>query len=256
MPPLTGGSRANAARESGPDDPARDLSNRLSPATSRSTSTHEVRMDGHLVPARSLIRIPRQERSIATVHAILDATLIAVAEKGAAFNMNRVAEVAGIGSGPIYQYFANREMLLAGVVERAVMEIEATVRARIEEHRSASPDERIRVWLEALADAFEPYARLITALEQDAPALVRERSLDLDMRLRELALEVVASRGIPLSQAMSSALYVALGGVELTLLRWFAERPPDISRPLLLDRLGAMLRSLSAPVGEQAMGRY
>lgn len=71
-------------------------------------------------------RKPKQERSRATVDAIIDATFIAVAERGTAATTTRyVAELAGVSVGSLYEYFANKEALFDAVGERLVDEIEA-----------------------------------------------------------------------------------------------------------------------------------
>ena len=48
--------------------------------------------------------------------AILDATIRVLADDGMAFTTTRVAEVAGVSVGTLYQYFPNRAALLNGVL--------------------------------------------------------------------------------------------------------------------------------------------
>ena len=58
-------------------------------------------------------RTPTQRRSRDTVGAILEATArVLVAEGPAAASTNRIAKVAGVGIGTLYQYFASREEIL------------------------------------------------------------------------------------------------------------------------------------------------
>lgn len=68
-------------------------------------------------------RRPQQARSKATVDAIIEATFIAVAEKGTADTTTRyVAQLAGVSVGSLYEYFANKEALFNAVGERFVDE--------------------------------------------------------------------------------------------------------------------------------------
>ncbi len=62
---------------------------------------------------------PRQARSSFTVQAILDAAT-RVLEKGslANFNTNKVAEIAGVSVGSLYQYFPNKDALMAQLILR------------------------------------------------------------------------------------------------------------------------------------------
>lgn len=63
-------------------------------------------------PAASPRKVPLQARAQATVTAILEATLQVLGEDGAAITTTRVAEVAGVSVGTLYQYFPNREAML------------------------------------------------------------------------------------------------------------------------------------------------
>ena len=68
---------------------------------------------------------PVQARSQATVDAILDAAArILVAEGYGGFTTNRVAAVAGVSVGSLYQYFPNKEALLAELKGRHVAQLE------------------------------------------------------------------------------------------------------------------------------------
>ena len=61
---------------------------------------------------------PRQERSRQMVAAILDATARVLREGGVdALSTNRVATVAGVSVGSLYQYFPNKESLLLALAE-------------------------------------------------------------------------------------------------------------------------------------------
>ncbi|MDG1484676.1 MAG: TetR/AcrR family transcriptional regulator [Myxococcota bacterium] len=62
-------------------------------------------------------KIPRQPRSRETVRAMLDATA-RILVRGEPLTTNRVAEVAGVSIGSLYQYFPGKEALVAALVER------------------------------------------------------------------------------------------------------------------------------------------
>src|SRR2546430_5666111 len=64
---------------------------------------------------------PRQTRSKATVDAILDATTRVLLELGFdGLTTNAVAHTAGVSIGSLYQYFPNKEALVAAVIERHI----------------------------------------------------------------------------------------------------------------------------------------
>jgi AcrR family transcriptional regulator len=62
---------------------------------------------------------PRQARATAMVDLVLEAaTRVLSSDSLAGFNTNRVAEVAGISVGSLYQYFPNKSSLIAALIER------------------------------------------------------------------------------------------------------------------------------------------
>ncbi len=64
-------------------------------------------------------KLPRQTRSAATVEVMLEAAARVLSESSlAGFNTNRVAEVAGVSVGSLYQYYPNKAALVAALIER------------------------------------------------------------------------------------------------------------------------------------------
>ena len=78
--------------------------------------------EGDPLPHSVLLKIPRQPRSIEMVHCILNAGMDVIRDSGLqAMTTNRVAEQAGISIGSLYQYFANRDSILTGIIERSLI---------------------------------------------------------------------------------------------------------------------------------------
>ncbi len=73
-------------------------------------------------------RKPRQERSKATVDAIVEAGLILLASEGPqGTTTRRIAEVAGVGVGSLYEYFDNREAVYRAMFQRMVNDAVAKI---------------------------------------------------------------------------------------------------------------------------------
>lgn len=69
-------------------------------------------------------KAPRQRRSRETVDVILAATARVLASDGyARASTNRIAEVAGVSVGSIYQYFPNKDALVLAVAEEHAAEM-------------------------------------------------------------------------------------------------------------------------------------
>ena len=87
-----------------------------------------------MAPRRKPAPVPRkrpvQERSAVTVDAILQAVEQVLDRHGlAGFTTNRVAEVAGVSVGTLYQYYPNKEALIRAVQERYLSQTLGAVRA-------------------------------------------------------------------------------------------------------------------------------
>jgi AcrR family transcriptional regulator len=102
---------------------------------------------------------PVQDRSRDTVTAILAATIRVLAEDGRALTTTRVAEVAGVSVGTLYQYFPNRQALITGVLadhlEAAIVAVEQTAE-QVRDRPLAEATERVvRAFLAAKAARVE-----------------------------------------------------------------------------------------------------
>ncbi len=77
-------------------------------------------------------RKPQQERAKATVDAIVEAGLILLAQDGPkGTSTRRIAEVAGIGVGSVYEYFENREAVHEAMFRRIVDDAAAMIKPLI-----------------------------------------------------------------------------------------------------------------------------
>lgn len=78
-------------------------------------------------------KLPSQARSQATVEAILGAAARVLAEQSlAGFNTNRVAEVAGVSVGSLYQYFPNKDALVVALITREQEKLASSLEAAVQ----------------------------------------------------------------------------------------------------------------------------
>ncbi|SDP35197.1 TetR/AcrR family transcriptional regulator [Afipia sp. GAS231] len=86
-----------------------------------------------------------QERSRATVDALVEATArILVREGFDKASTNRIAEVAGVSVGSLYQYYPGKEALVAAVIERHNQEIMQVVGGTLAEIGTLPIEQAIR----------------------------------------------------------------------------------------------------------------
>jgi AcrR family transcriptional regulator len=76
---------------------------------------------------------PKQERSRATIDAILTATARVLVKEGFdRASTNRIADAAGVSIGSLYQYFPSKEALVAALIERHTEEMTRELVARFD----------------------------------------------------------------------------------------------------------------------------
>jgi len=111
-----------------------------------------------------------QERSRATVDALIDATArILVKEGFDKASTNRIAEVAGVSVGSLYQYFPGKEALVAAVIERHQQEIMQLVRGELAEVASQPIKQGVRTLVAAAIKSHRLDPKLHQVLAEQIP---------------------------------------------------------------------------------------
>lgn len=97
-------------------------------------------------------REPKQQRARQTVDAVLDAVPRVLAKYGAlALTTNRVAEVAGVSIGSLYQYFPNKEAIYTALHDRHVEAVRAVIEQWFAEGAAAAVEDGTITLVERLA---------------------------------------------------------------------------------------------------------
>jgi AcrR family transcriptional regulator len=120
---------------------------------------------------------PSQTRSRVTVDVILEATARILGEHGyAGTNTNRIAEVAGVSIGSIYQYFPNKEALVAALRDRHSRDMHVLFQRVIGRRAGGSLLDGIAALVSALMQAHRADIALHVILE--TRVVGRERQAD------------------------------------------------------------------------------
>src|SRR6187549_2242906 len=113
---------------------------------------------------------PRQERARATIDALLTATArILVSEGFDKASTNRIAEVAGVSVGSLYQYFPSKEALVAAVIERHQQEVMQVVRGELAEVANQPIEQGVRTLVAAAVKAHRVDPKLHRVLAEQIP---------------------------------------------------------------------------------------
>ena len=120
-------------------------------------------------------RPARQRRALQTVTFILDAAAQVLQREGyAAANTNRIAAVAGVSVGTIYQYFADKEQIFDAVIRRELDGVLGVLK-RLTVDASESMTVGLKRLLELLVKARPDAPALYRSLEQVPNALFGRR---------------------------------------------------------------------------------
>jgi AcrR family transcriptional regulator len=115
-------------------------------------------------------KLASQERSRATVDALVEATArILVREGFDKASTNRIADVAGVSVGSLYQYFPSKEALVAAVIERHQRAIMETVRSELAEVLAEPVEKAVRKIVALAVKAHRVDPRLHRVLAEQIP---------------------------------------------------------------------------------------
>jgi AcrR family transcriptional regulator len=128
-------------------------------------------------------KVASQERSRATVDALVQATArILVTEGFDKASTNRIAEVAGVSIGSLYQYFPGKEALVAAVIERHQREITQTVRGELAEVSRQPVEQAVRKLVAVAVKAHRVDPELHRVLAEQIPRVGELKNLELFSR--------------------------------------------------------------------------
>src|SRR5271156_1556735 len=150
------------------------------------------------MPSRSaksaVRRRPQQRRARQTVEAILDAVVRILKREGVqAVTTNRVAEVAGVSIGSVYQYFPDKRAIFVALHQRHIEEIDRMVERKLIEHARSSLDELIAAMIEGMIDAHSDDPELYEMLFTEVPHRA-DGARDFAVRLHGAFLLAISSR--------------------------------------------------------------
>ncbi|WP_437313676.1 TetR/AcrR family transcriptional regulator [Sorangium sp. So ce385] len=133
---------------------------------------------------------PRQARSRALVDAIVEATSRVLVARGYDDTTTiAVAARAGVSVGSLYQYFPNKEALVAALVERHVAALVARVEGALAAADPADPEAAVRAFVRAGLDGQRLPPALHKILTEQAPRVGRDAEVTETRRALAALLE-------------------------------------------------------------------
>ncbi len=204
-------------------------------------------------------RKPSQERSKQVVEALLEATGQIIAERGLAqASTNHIARRAGVSIGSLYQYFANKDELLAALFDKLVDDLGHAVDRGVPLLLEADLPTIVRGLLQAgfafLRTNEKLYLELARNWDQQSSQRVL-RSLERHMQevFRLYALRHYRELQI---DNLPVAVFVTTNSTVFTIMRYLSLPQPPCSREQLLEELTVMAAQyLQRHTAPPALGR-
>ncbi len=192
---------------------------------------------------------PGQQRSQQMVDILLEASGRVTARQGLAnLTTNRVAAEAGVSIGSLYQYFANKQELLEGLLERMALDMTRLIDARMTQLLAADVRTAVKMLLgEMLAfirGGDGRYLEVVRHWQQLQTLRVVDR---LEQHLSEVCRLYLLRhvREYPIENPIP-VLFVIINGTLMTLVRYLALDNPPLSEEDLIDSLTEMLAAYLA----------
>jgi AcrR family transcriptional regulator len=163
--------------------------------------------------------------------AILDAMVRVLDREGeAAATTTRVAEVAGVSIGTLYQYFSDRDAMLDALQDREFERTMELMERVLASNGKRSPRETAQEVVEGLLGLYAAAPGLHRALALDGLRVTpTERVRAFDMRVVSVVRSFLAVSGWPVRRKnLDAAAFVIFQSVRATMLARMLEAPPGL----------------------------
>ena len=199
---------------------------------------------------------PTQSRAQETVRVISEAACLLLNKVGPddfhTFSTTKVAKKAGVSVGTLYQYFPNKDALLAEVVDyRYKVDLEIGIKAA-EASQDRSAEALVRSVVTAIAEqSFRDMKNLYWILSQQAPTIVRPETAN---KMRENGVDFIRKILNESTDAASipNVHYAAFFVIQVLLdirRAMFLTRPEYIDDPVFIKMLADLAaKPLSHPL--------
>ena len=187
---------------------------------------------------------PRQARSRDTVSAILAATSRVLIKHGFdGLTTNAVASAAGVSIGSLYQYFPNKEALVAGLIEHHVETINAALFAELTRVATLPIAQAARAVIELTIRSHTIDPVLHRVLTEQVPRMGKLAKLhQLDEIVHRMVAGLLAHRRADIAVVdVELAAFVLVSTIEAIVHRAALLYPEKLRDPRLVDEATRMV---------------
>lgn len=191
------------------------------------------------------VRTPAQDRSRATVEAILGGTGRVLASRGyAKATTNHIAETAGVSIGSFYQYFSDKDAAVAAYAERYARDTLAFAWDHVDD---VSPSGGVvQAWLDALLARACANESLVRVLFQEVPFTWSLPGVRDAMTGALAVIERLGGEALADSDRQHGRAYVILKAAVAVITDVAADPDLRLRRPIIVEELGRMINAYLA----------
>jgi len=187
---------------------------------------------------------PRQARAKVTVDAILASSARVLVKRGFdGFTTNEVAETAGVSIGSLYQYFPNKEALVAALIEKHIEDMNAALLFELTRVAQLPMAEAVRAVIELTIRAHQVDAELHQVLTEQVPRVGRmARIRELDAICHRMVAGILATRRHELAiRDPELSAFIVVASIESIVHRAALFAPERLRDPRLVDEACALV---------------
>lgn len=187
---------------------------------------------------------PQQARAQQTVNAILEATIQVLEREGPeAATTTRIAEVAGVSVGTLYQYFSHRDAIFDALQEREFSKaLEMTQAILSEGNQLGSPRQIVEQCVKGMLSLHTGHPGVHRVLAMEGLRTTKaDRLQSFDMRVIGIVRHFLSVTGSVRRKNVDAAAFVAFQCVRAVLLARLLEPSPGLNDDTMVEELVDLL---------------
>jgi AcrR family transcriptional regulator len=156
----------------------------------------------------------------------------------------RIAEVAGVSVGTLYQYFSHRDAIFDAIQEREFERAIGLMQTILSDNNLArSPRETVSACVQGMLSLYKASPGMHRVLAMEGLRMNKaDRLQSFDLRIISLVRHFLAATGAPVRRKnLDAAAFVAFQCVRATMLARLLESPAGVSDEALVDELVDLL---------------
>lgn len=188
---------------------------------------------------------PTQARAQRTYLAIVQAGARILERRGyEALTTNHVADLAGVGIASLYEYFPNKQSLVAEVVRHVLDDLVVDLRANVTLVATSPHKDAMRAWIAAMFAAVHKRRSIVAVIFREVPFLWEIPAVE---RARELLLELafasrdLRARAVETAMVPDATMYLLATMTGAAVLEAVLRPPPQHSPEVLIESLAEIV---------------